>query len=137
MAGFKETFDDSKQFFLPDGRAYETVPMRECAIHHDDRILKDLAKHVIIQAVQDWHKLNKGGRKDWCYGEGSSVVWRHELVRFFNGSFCCDLLELLMPDVTQQEAIRKMNSMDFSRRQIGMGMGKLKDYGYNPRKGKK
>ena len=119
MQTFRETFDDSKQFYLPDGRPFEEVPIKEQAIHHDDSILYCLIVQVITQAVQDWQKLNKGGRKDYAYADGG-IIWRNEVLRFFNGSFCCNILELIMPELTQQEALMNMNSMDFNRRQIGV-----------------
>ncbi len=127
-------FDDDKQFFLPDGRAFEDVPIKEQAIHHDNRILRDLVLNLMIKAVQDWQKLNEGGEKDYARADGE-IVYRNKILNFFNGSFCCDILELLVPDLKQEEALTNMNSLDFNRRQIGVGMGKLKDYGYNPRGG--
>lgn len=129
------TFNDDKQFFLPDGRPFEEVPIQEQAIHHDNRILSGLLIHLMVQAVQDWQKLNKGGRKIYARAEGETV-WRYEMLKFFNGSFCCDILDVLMPDITQEEALSNMDSLDFNRRQIGVGMGKLKDYGYNWGRGK-
>ena len=132
----QRTFDDEKQFFLPDGRPLEEVPIREQAIHHDNKILSGLVIHLMVQAVQDWQKLNKGGRKIYASAEGG-IVWRNEMLKFFNGSFCCDILDLLVPDMTQEEALTNMDSLDFNRRQIGVGMGKLKDYGYHPGKGGK
>ena len=119
MPRFRETFDDKKQFFLPDGRPFEAVPIREQAIHHDDSILYCLIVQVITQAAQDWQKLNKGRKKDYAYADGETV-WRYEVLDFFNGSFCGDILGLLMPELTQQEALMNMNAMDFNRRQLGV-----------------
>ena len=129
MPKFRETFDDTKQFFMPDGRPFENVPLKERAIHQDDKILSGLAASVLVQAVQDWQKLNKGERKTYARAEGGGV-WRHELLRFFNGSFCGDILDLFMPDLTQEEALMNMGSLDFNRRQIGIGMGRLSDLGF-------
>lgn len=114
-----DTFDDSKQFYLPDGRPFAEVPIREQAIHHDDSIVYCLVEQVMTKAVQDWQKLNKGRRKNYVHADGE-LIWRNEVLKFFNGSFCCNILELLMPELTQQEALMNMNSMDFNRRQIGV-----------------
>ena len=114
----RHTFDDDKQFLLPDGRPFEDVPMRECAIHYDDNILCGLAAQVITQEVQDWQKLNKGGKKDYAHCDGGNV-WRYEILNFFNGTFCGAILELFVPELTQEEALMNMNMMDFNRRQIG------------------
>ena len=126
---FQNTFDDSKQFYMPDGRPFESIPVNERAIHQDDTILRGLAASVLVQAVQDWQKLNKGERKIYSRAEGGGV-WRHELLRFFNWSFCGDILEVFMPELTQEEALQSMASLDFNRRQIGIGMGRLSDVGF-------
>lgn len=121
---FRETFDDKKQLFTEDGRPFENVPLQERAIHHDDSILSGLAASVLVQAVQDWQKLNKGEKKTCVRAEGGDV-WRHEVLRFFNGTFCGCILELFVPELTQEEALANMNSLDFNRRQLGCNMTKL------------
>ena len=126
---FQNTFDDSKQFYMPDGRPFESIPVNERAIHQDDTILRGLAASVLVQAVQDWQKLNKGERKIYSRAEGGGV-WRHELLRFFNWSFCGDILQVFVPELTQEEALMNMASLDFNRRQIGIGMGRLSDVGF-------
>lgn len=124
MPKFRETFDDRKQLCMPDGRPFENVPLRERAIHRDDKILSGLAASVLVQAVQDWQKLNKGEKKTWARAEGGGV-WRHELLRFFNGTFCGCMLELFVPELTQEEALQNMESLDFNRRQLGLNMAKM------------
>lgn len=126
---FQNTFDDSKQLYTPDGRPFDSIPLKERAIHQDDKILRGLAASVMVQAVQDWQKLNKKEKKIWSRAEGGGV-WRHELLRSFNWSFCGDILQLFVPELTQEEALMNMANLDFDRRQIGIGMGRLSDVGF-------
>ena len=66
---------DQKEILTKDGRRIETVPMEECAIHRDDRILIGLATGVLLQAVKDWNKLNSAGKKPLVKADGAHV-WR-------------------------------------------------------------
>lgn len=111
-----------KQYIMPDGRKMEEIPMKECAIHYDNSILSVVATHVLQQAVQDWHKLNKKERKI-CTKSVGETVWRFEVASFFNSTFFACLLEVLMPDIDHEEALKYMLEQEWTDRQIGMGRG--------------
>ena len=113
---------DRKEILTADGRRFEDVPMKECAIHYDSRILRGLAIRVMLQAVQDWNKLNSKGRKDVVKTDGI-WIWRYEVVQFFNSSFCCNILEAYMPDTDLEAALKNMSMKTFRDRQLGIGRG--------------
>ena len=113
---------DQKEILTKDGRRIETVPMEECAIHRDDRILKGLAAGVILQAVKDWNKLNSSGKKPLVKADGCHV-WRWEVAAFFNGSFFACILEACNPDIDQDSALRSMNSKTFHNNRLSFGRG--------------
>lgn len=113
-----------KQYIMPDGRKMEEIPMEECAIHNDDAIVSKLAAHVITQAVQDWHKLNKGGRKETARSVGQPV-WRYEIALFFNSSFFAEMMAVIMPDTRMEDILEILKEANWTDRQIGMGRGKL------------
>lgn len=120
---------DQKEILTADGRRFEEVPMTECAIHYDGKILRGLAVRVVLQAVQDWNKLNKDGRKERAKTEGV-WIWRYEVVKFFNSSFCCNILEAYMPETDIEAALKNMSVKTFGDRQLALGRG----YGFQKRK---
>lgn len=113
---------DSTEILTKDGRPIETVPLKECAIHYDDRILKGLAAGVLLQAVKDWNKLNSDGKKPLVKADGCSV-WRWEVASFFNGSFFACILEAYNPDLDHAAAVKSMESKILYNNRLSFGRG--------------
>lgn len=112
---------------LYNGIPIEEVPMRMAAIHFDDEIVKDLCGAVMCQAIRDWHEMKEKGLI-MMGDRNDEIVYRGELVRYFNGSFCGNILSLIFaPHVDIGTAVRNMDRYPVKKRQLGWGRGDAGD----------
>ena len=114
-------FDDKE--FLVNGRKIEEVPMKESLLHYDDKILRSLCHTVMCQAIQDWIMLNPKGEKKDNIVKNDVMIYRRELLNFFNSTFCGDLLLLIAPNVPQEMAIEHMTKYPLKKQALGWGRG--------------
>lgn len=110
-----------------NGIPLEKIPMKEAAIHFDDKVVKKLAYAVVFQAVQDWEKLNRGGVKRYVATAETYVLYRAEMKKFFNSTFFGDLLVVVAPNIPQELAIENLLKYPLKKQTLGRGRGKRSD----------
>lgn len=121
------SFDDEKQILI-NGSPIEKIPMKNCAIHYDDRIVQILAMQIAIKAAQDWKRLNRKGREEKVHLSGGMHLYRAEVAEFFNSSFFGEIIEVILPGVSQEEAVESLTNLDFSKGVLTLGPGRFPRY---------
>ena len=86
-------------------------------------------RRSIADLIDQKEILTADGRKERAKTEGV-WIWRYEVVKFFNSSFCCNILEAYMPDTDIEAALKNMCSKSFNDRQLALGRG----YAFQKRK---
>lgn len=122
---------------LFNGVPIEEVPFNEAAIHYDDSVVKDLCGAIICQAVRDWHEIKRQG-SIYIEAHGKEIVYRAEVMNFFNSTYCCDMLALIFaPNVETGKAVKSMSEYPLGRRQLGWGRGEMGDTAIKKRREEK
>lgn len=111
-----------KEFYYR-GVLIEEIPSKETLMHYDDAIIKRLVYAVMCQALKDWEGLNRGGIKRNTAQKGESTIFRAEVVKFFNSTFCRDILNIIVPDVDTEDAIKSMSKYPIKIQQLGWERG--------------